>query len=88
MKEILVLAEEEQRSSGAIVKLLIQKIADLEQSRGIQIDWMGHLKDPEYAVRGFRKDYTSREVITAMGDALSAAGIPNNLYLIAERARP
>ena len=59
--------------ANEIVKTLIGKIAEIEHVRGIVIDWMAEL----WPLEGH--EYTTREVVNAMGRALTKAGIPNNL---------
>jgi len=55
-----------------IVKALIERVADEELRTGKEIDWMAKL-DPAKA------EYTARDVVNAIGAALTEAGIPNNL---------
>lgn len=55
-----------------IVQALIAEVVEIEAERGIKIDWMAKLPP--------RAAYTSRDVVNAIGLALTEAGEPNNLF--------
>lgn len=58
-------------NADAIVNALIGKVVEIEAERGITIDWMALLPEG--------REYAARDVVNAIGDALTAAGIENNL---------
>ncbi len=60
------------KDADGIVDALIGQVADIEVERGIKIDWMKRL--PAGA-----DGFTAREIVNAIGIALTDAGVPNNL---------
>jgi hypothetical protein len=60
-------------SADEIVERLIERIAVMEHERGIKLDWMSYLSKD-------KPMHSARDVVNAMGECLTANGIPNNLY--------
>jgi len=54
-----------------IVDALIARVAEVEAARGVSIDWIGQLPTG-------RQEYTARDIVNAIGRALTEAGIENN----------
>lgn len=64
--------ESDAATAEDVVSTLIGKVIEIEAERGIKIDWMAKLPPGDA--------HSSRDVVNAIGLALTEAGIPNNLY--------
>lgn len=69
---VLKCAAGEAENSDEIISALMGKLVEIEQERGIKIDWESQL--PSGAA-----SFSAREVVNAIGRALTSAGVPNNL---------
>lgn len=67
-----VSCESDAATAEDIVNTLIGKVIEIEAERGIKIDWLAKLPPGDA--------HTSRDVVNAIGLALTEAGIPNNLF--------
>lgn len=60
------------QTAEELVDSLMIYVSELEAQRGEAIDWLSRLPAGQ-------DDYSSRDVVNAIGKALTAAGVQNNL---------